>query len=192
VLREAVTQHAVYLPAGEWYEYATGKRFEGGRTHALPVTLESVPLFVRGGAFLFRQPVVQHTGQMAGQPLRVTAYPAARSQASFYEDEGEGFAYRDGGFARRTFSQVREAAATRIEGSAVEGRWRPAARALLVEVVGEAAPARVLLDGRPLARVAAEALAGAAEGWTADEAGVRVRFPDRAQAFTVTMERGGR
>jgi alpha-glucosidase len=190
VLREGVTRHSVYLPAGEWFEYATGARFEGGRQHTLPVTLESVPVFVRGGAFVFRQPVVQHTGEMAGQPLRVTAYPAPRSQAVFYEDEGEGFAYREGAYARRTFTQAREGRTTRIEGSAVEGRWRPAARMLVLEAAGQPAPARVLVDGQPLARLATDAPA-TASGWTADAAGVRVAIPDRAQAFAVTMESGG-
>ena len=36
------------------------------------MTLESIPIYVRGGAFLFQQPVLQHTGELAGQPLRVT------------------------------------------------------------------------------------------------------------------------
>jgi alpha-glucosidase len=192
VLREGVARHGVYLPAGEWYELATGTRFEGGREHSIPVTLESVPVFARGGAFLFRQPVVQHTGEMAGQPLRVTAFPAPRSQAVFYEDAGEGFDYRQGGSARRTFTQVREGGSARIEGSAVEGSWRPAPRALVIELQGQPEPSRVLLDGRPLARVEAAALASAAEGWSPDASGVTVRLPDRAQAFTVTMDSGGR
>ncbi len=192
VLREAATEHQVYLPAGDWFDYWTGKRYEGGRGHTIPVTMETLPLFVREGAFLFRQPVVQNTGEMAGQPLRVTAYPAARAQATFYEDEGEGFAYRDGGYARRTFSQVREGATTRVEAGAVDGRWRPQARALLVEVVGEAAPRRVLLDGRPLARLPEKDLGTAAAGWTvAADGTVRVKLADRAQAFAVTIERGG-
>ena len=55
-----------------------------GRPRAIrvPVTLESIPVFVRAGAFVFRQPVVQHTGEMAGQPLEVVVYPAAESSAS--------------------------------------------------------------------------------------------------------------
>jgi alpha-glucosidase len=190
VVTEAASTREVYLPAGSWFDYWSGRRFEGGRVHKMPVTIESLPLFVREGAFLFRQPVVQNTGEMPGQPLRVTAYPAARSQATFYEDEGEGFAYRDGAFARRAFSQAREDAATRIEVSAVEGSWRARPRALVIEVVGDPAPRRVLLDGRPLRRVKEKALAGAGEAWTvAADGSVRVTLPDRAQAVAVTLER---
>jgi alpha-glucosidase len=192
VLREAATEREVYLPAGAWFDYWTGKRFEGGRGHTVPVTMETLPLFVREGAFVFRQPVVQNTGEMAGQPLRVAVYPAARSQATFYEDEGEGFAYRDGGYARRTFSQSRTAAATRVEVGASEGRWRAPARALVLEVVGQAPPRSVSLDGRPVGKVSEKDLETAAEGWTAAGDGtVRVKLADRAQAFAVTIEPGG-
>ena len=69
VLREAVTEREVYLPAGDWYDYWTGRLVKGGQRLRVMVTLDSIPIFVRGGAFLFRQPVVQHTGEMAGQPL---------------------------------------------------------------------------------------------------------------------------
>jgi alpha-glucosidase len=192
VLREAVTEHQVYLPAGAWFDYWTGKRYQGGRGHSLPVTLETLPLFVREGAFVFRQPVVQNTGEMPGQPLRVAVYPAPQSQATFYEDEGEGFAYRDGGFSRRTFAQTRAAASTRVEVGAAEGRWRPQPRALQLDVVGQPAPRRVTLDGREMARVAEKDWDAAAEGWTvAGDGTVRVKLADRAQAFAVTMEPGG-
>ena len=66
VLREAVREREVYLPAGEWFDFWTGRPYAGGKAHRLPVTLESIPVFVRGGGFVFRQPVVQHTGEMAG------------------------------------------------------------------------------------------------------------------------------
>jgi alpha-glucosidase len=69
VLREEMPMREVYLPAGDWFDFWTGQRLAGGGSIRVPVTLESIPIFVRGGAFLFRQPVVQHTGQMAGQPL---------------------------------------------------------------------------------------------------------------------------
>ena len=69
VLREVAASRSFYLPKGMWTEVATGKRFEGGKGASMPVTLDSIPLFARAGAFVFRQPVVQSTSQMPGQPL---------------------------------------------------------------------------------------------------------------------------
>ena len=89
VLYEGANEREVYLPQGEWFDYWTGRRFAGGQTIHLPVTLDSIPMFVRGGGFIFRQPVIQNTGEMPGKPLRILIAPANESESSLYEDDGE-------------------------------------------------------------------------------------------------------
>ena len=155
----------------------------------MPVTIESLPIFVRAGAIVFRQPVVQHTGEMSGQPLLVSAYPAARSERSLYEDDGESTAYARGELSRRRFAQQRDAKAATLEIGAMEGRYRPAGRDLLLTFVGEAQTTRVLLDGRPLPRAEAFALARGGSGWAVSDAGTVVRTKDRPEALRVTVER---
>jgi len=185
VLREAQTERGVYLPAGDWYDYWTGRAVKGGRWIDVPVTIESIPMYVRAGAFLFTQPVVQNTGEMAGQPLRVSVYPAPRSSAELYEDDGESLDYEDGAFARRRFAQRRDAAGTTVEVSAATGSWQPAARDLVLRIRADAEPQRVLVDQAPLARAAKEGDAG----WTrSDDGFVELRMKDRMSAFTVALE----
>jgi alpha-glucosidase len=185
VLREGATEREVYLPAGEWYDYWTGRPVGGKRRLRVPVTLESIPIYVRGGAFLFQQPVLQHTGERAGQPLRVTAYPAASSEASYYEDDGESLDYRQGAFAKRRFAQRREATHHVVDVGPVEGSWRPAARDLVLRIRADGEPARVLVDGSPVARRAA----GTGTGFTFTEDGfVEIVLRDRPEAFAVTIE----
>ena len=189
VVREGATEREVYLPAGDWYDFWTGERHQGGRTHRLAVTLESIPAFVRAGGFLFRQPVVQHTGEMPGQPLIVEVYPSAQSSASLYEDDGESLDYTRGAFATRRFEQRREKGRTAIAGSAVAGSYRPAPRDLVLSVRLDASPKRVLLDGAPLPEIPVETAGGA--GWSTTKDGfVTVRFRDRALAFKLTIETG--
>ena len=189
VLREEAGDREVYLPAGDWYDYHRGWRFEGRRTHLVPVTMEAIPVFVRGGAFLFRQPVVQHTGEMAGQALRVAVFPAARSEASLYEDAGEGLGYRQGAYSRRRFVQTRDGDRVTIGVAAPEGSWRPAARDLVFELRGAGEPSRVTAGGAALARLDAERLATAPEGWSRTNQGVVVvKLRDRPEAFTFTVE----
>lgn len=88
VLRAEATERGVYLPAGDWYDFWNGRRHTGSTEIRVQVALESIPIYVRGGAFVFRQAVVQHTGELSGQPLHVYVYPAAESEASLYEDDG--------------------------------------------------------------------------------------------------------
>jgi alpha-glucosidase len=194
VLRESITTRSVYLPKGHWFDFWTGKRFEGGQGHNLPVTIASLPLFVRGGAFIFRQPVVQHTGQVSGLPLTVEVYPADGSDAWLYEDDGRSLAYQRGESMRRRFAQSRTASGTsvnqiRIDVGAPEGSYRPASRSLLIAVLTAAEPQRVTVDGAALARYSPSDLEKQATGWTVDARGfVVVKMPDRFASTTVLVE----
>lgn len=186
VLIEGATERDVYLPKCDWYDYWTGKLYHGGRIVTLPVTLNSLPLFVRAGAFIFRQPVVQNTGEMAGQPLRVLIAPAGQSGSTLYEDDGESLDYRKGGLLQREFSQFRNTSSLTIDISAAEGAYRPTARNLLLETWSEREPQAVsmacgpnLADPVSLPRLEPDALAAADSGWSFQNGLVTVKSSDR-------------
>ena len=189
VVREAARTRSVYLPAGDWHDFWTGRRLAGGRRVEVPVTLESLPIFVRAGGFVFRRPAVQHTGEIDGRPLDVWVYPAAQSEATLYEDAGQGFGYARGEFAERRFVQRRVAGATTLDVEAARGSWRPAARELRLRLLTDAAPRRVLLDAQPLPFFPEDALGAQAVGFTRTADGfVVVKLPDRFDAFRVSLE----
>jgi len=50
VLRPGVTERRVYLPAGRWTDYWTGRRLRGGRWITAEAPRQIIPLFVRTGA----------------------------------------------------------------------------------------------------------------------------------------------
>jgi alpha-glucosidase len=176
VLRAEVHDREVYLPEGDWYDFWTGRHEVGGRRLTVPVTIDSLPLFVRGGAFVFRQPVVQHTGAMAGQPLDVFVFPAEASEASFYEDDGE--TTRADLFTRRKFAQSRSGGPITIDVGAAEGLWRPQPRDLRLHVRTDLPVGHVLVDG---AAAPAQLWSAAGDGF------VLVTLPDRFDAFRVTL-----
>ena len=189
VVQEAATERSVYLPAGDWYDFWTGRRQVGPGTIRVPVTIESLPVFVRGGAFVFRQPVVQHTGEMSGQPLEVDVYPASGSEARLYEDDGETREYLKGAFLERRFGQRRAGGACTIEVGAAEGSWRPHPRELRLRVLFEGAPRRVLLGRETLPALTEESIARQPSGWMrAPDGFVVVKLADRFDAFQLTLE----
>ena len=193
VLREGEGVREAYLPKGEWFDFWTGAHYQGGAVVRVPVTMESLPIFARGGAFVFRQPVVQHTGEMAGQPLEVHVYPAATSEATLYEDDGETQQYRRQGFMRRSFTQTRNGdASAAIDVGAPEGSYRPKPRDLVVRVQWElrgTEPVRVTSGGAALTRYTSEELAAQATGWTMDNGFVVVKQRDTFAAMRVAIER---
>jgi alpha-glucosidase len=192
VLREGARERAVYLPAGTWYDYWTAKPYAGPTTVTIPVTLASIPIFVRGGAFVFRQPVVQHTGEMGGKPLQLAIYPASESTAWLYEDDGETLDYQRGIFLRRRFDARQMSSdrgvTTTVTISAAEGTYRPAARDLVVTVRSDREAQRVVVNGAALSRRNQSELDTAREGWTVDQNGsIVVKQPDRFEAITIEI-----
>jgi alpha-glucosidase len=196
ILHEGATEREIYLPKGEWFDYWTGKEFSGDQAIHVPVTLDSIPLFVRGGGFIFRQPVVQSTGQMTGNPLRVLIAPANESESSFYEDNGETLDYRKGDFMKRRFHQISGDREIIVDVSAPEGSYRPAPRDLVLEMrsdgepknvsvqIGTAQTNRILLP-----HLAVDALAKTSRGWAFADGLLTVKVNDHFESMHFTLER---
>jgi alpha-glucosidase len=190
VVRPGARERELYLPAGDWYDFWTGGDEPGGREVRRAVTLESLPLYVRAGAFVFRQPVVQHTGEMRGHGLQVDVYPAAESARTLYEDDGESLEYRQGAFLERDFRQQRTGETVTVEVGAPRGTYRPAPRDLVLRVRSLHRPGRVLVGGRPIAGSAAHSAARrGAPAWSWDPRGwATVRLRDGWEAVRVHLE----
>ena len=100
----------IYLPEGEWIDYWTGERLEGGRTitHQYPSDKAGL-LFARGGAILPMCPAPADGSRGAvidgKQPqssfdtLTVKIFPCGKSSYVLREDDGTSFAYKDGAWA---------------------------------------------------------------------------------------------
>ena len=64
----------VYLPAGDWYDFWTGKKHDGKQRIPLEVPLEQIPLFVKGGSILPLAEATLHTGDPNGRNIDVRVY----------------------------------------------------------------------------------------------------------------------
>jgi alpha-glucosidase len=188
VLNEAASRRGVYLPRGEWFDYWSGARYTGGKGIDLPVSLSSIPIFVRGGAFVFEQPVVQHTGEMAGNALDVALFPSGNSERWLYEDDGSSFDYRRGVSARRRFAAHKELSALVVEIGAPEGTYRPAPRPFFLRVRSQSESSRVSAGGVALSRMSAEELQKAERGWSVSDGTMTIKMPDRFERVEIRIE----
>jgi alpha-glucosidase len=134
ILRPGETARLVYLPAGVWYDFWTGKRYSGGGVIRVEAQLDTAPLFVRGGVVLPTGPEMNYVGERPFDPLRFEIYPDAegRASGSLYEDDGLTFAYRQGVIRRTEVSY----ADGEIVLSAPAGSYQTAARRLIFAVKG--------------------------------------------------------
>jgi hypothetical protein len=136
---------------------------------------------------------------MNGLPLQVTVFPATRSEATLYEDDGLTMQYTKGQFSKRRFTQTRTAdadgrdRATTITIAVPEGPYRPQARALVLSVRWTGEPRAVTVSGAPgaaIARLSPDDFERQASGWTSGDDGfVRIKFPDSFNPVSVVIER---
>jgi alpha-glucosidase len=180
VLHEGATQRGVYLPEGNWYNYWTGESYRGGQTIQIPVTLKTIPIFVRAGGFIFCQPIVQSTDEMPGNSLDVLVAPATSSKSVQYEDDGETVDYRHGNFMKREFSEVFDGQKATVAISAPDGAYRPAKRELLLQLWTDHAPKNVLLEtgASPIPLQELATTDTTASGWSFANGLLTIRTPD--------------
>ena len=90
---------SVYLPehnGGYWYDFWTGKAFEGGREQMQANTLDILPLYVKAGSILPLAEVKQYAMEYPDRELELRIYGGADASFLWYEDEGDSYRYEDG------------------------------------------------------------------------------------------------
>lgn len=125
----------VILPAGcEWYDLFTGERFAGGQTIRVHVTLDTIPVFIRGGSILPTVPVCRNTGEAAKAPLTLTVVPGADASFTLYEDTGDSYDYEKGQYSR-TLLHWDDAQKT-LSMEKEDTGWMPPEREIRVRIFG--------------------------------------------------------
>ncbi|WP_170327681.1 glycoside hydrolase family 31 protein [Ruegeria arenilitoris] len=104
VFEPGTTHRDVVLPEwpGGWWHLETNTWHPGGTRLELPVTLSSIPVFVKGGAVLpLSEDTSRATPELEGRRV-LMAFPAAQHGASYtswmYDDDGKSTAATDGQF----------------------------------------------------------------------------------------------
>ncbi|MCB1321174.1 MAG: hypothetical protein KDK34_13025, partial [Leptospiraceae bacterium] len=88
VMERGQRMRPVYLPDGDWYEFESGKKYQGGAEHILPAEPGYFPVFVRAGAILPLSPGGIHSADALSQPPILEIYPAAKMFGRMTTDDG--------------------------------------------------------------------------------------------------------
>ncbi len=173
VTQAGATNRRVYLPEGEWVDYWTDQIYSGGTTINADAPLETLLLFVRRGAIIPLQNVMNYSDEFPLDTLTLAIYPAAqRSSFTLYEDDGKTTAYRSGAFALTPFTCEVQPQAVTINIARSQGDYagKPKQRVYLTELHHlNHAPDSVTKNAAMLqAYASAEALQRGDEGWRYD------------------------
>ncbi|WP_218782870.1 TIM-barrel domain-containing protein [Streptomyces sp. BR123] len=199
VVSDTTVRDGIHLPAGTWTDYWTGKTYAGpGLLNGYRAPLDTLPLFVKGGAIVPMWPQMNHTGEKPVSVLTYDIHPRGASSFSLYEDDGLTRAHLSGAYARQQVDVTAPAAGSgtvTVSVGAPVGDYagKPAARGYAFTLHVASAPGRVAVDGSALARLTSKAAYDAAvTGWffdPADRGGILwVKSGTASGAFTVTAE----
>ena len=134
---ETLNPMDILLPPGDWYDYWSGHKIDGPHQFKAQPALEQLPVFVRAGAIIPEQPLVQSTAEIPQGPLELRVYPGPDCHGSLYWDQGENFDYLKGHFYRQSFTCETTAHGVTVNLSAVEGDYESWWKSVKVVVYGD-------------------------------------------------------
>ncbi len=135
ILRPGHEYRSVYIPAGTWFHYWTGKRIDGPAHILAHAPLGQPAFYVRANTALPLWPVSSSVEQATPDPLTLHLFLAEGSgQATLYEDAGNGYEYQQGVYARRTITCAVEVDEIRVSIGEQEGSYVPPRQHVRVEL----------------------------------------------------------
>jgi len=139
----------VWLPEGEWLEYATGTMLKGNQTLDRSFTMDEYPVYVKAGSII---PYYTNAKNLSGndQAVTVRVFPGAdKGEFTLYEDNGEDREYA-ATYATTKLSYSRSGNSLRVEIGARKGQYAdmPAQRCYSLALPCQAAPSSVKVNGK--------------------------------------------
>ena len=174
---ESPAAYTINLPGKGWYDYWTGKALDTDVTTETP-TLERLPVFVRPGAIIPKQPLVQSTMETPVGALELAVYPGDDCRGALYFDDGNSFAYKRGVFLRQNVTCQSDARGLTLNFDARQGSYKPWWTGYSVVIHGWTGGARLKLKGKVLSGVV-DAAAGT----------LTINLPDQAKATSIRIDR---
>jgi alpha-glucosidase len=134
----------ICLPGKGWYDYWTGRKVTAEKTSETP-RLDHLPVFVRPGAILPHQPLVQSTAETPKGPLSLDVYPGDDCSGELYLDDGVSVT---GPSLRQEITCISTPRGVSLHFAAREGSFRPWWKQIAVTVHG-ARSAHMLIADQP-------------------------------------------
>jgi alpha-glucosidase/alpha-D-xyloside xylohydrolase len=148
VFEKGASQRRTYLPQGQWWDYWTQTKVDGGREVVRDIDLQTLPLYVKAGSILPIGPIKQYADEKVADPLTLRVYPGADGRFSLYEDDGITYNYERGDFSKIECTWNDRDRALSL--TTTESKKPTLHRSLVIEVVGTSGSKSITLNNRPL------------------------------------------
>ncbi|MBW7475811.1 DUF4968 domain-containing protein [Paenibacillus oenotherae] len=170
VVTEAEPTKPVYLPQGTWIDYANGTVYEGGQTITHQVDLKNwtdIPLFIKKGAIIPSQPVMNYIGENKVDTVTVDVFPdTVQTSFHYYDDDGATYQYEQEHYFKQTLSAQQKDGGALFHASSKAGTYTPELQYYMVAIHGIAGKNVTINSSPALQADSLNSLAGLkGEGW---------------------------
>ena len=183
VTTEMVDAEEISLPPGEWYDFWTNAKLSSKEKFSLRPRLDEMPLYVRAGAIVPMQPLVQYTGEKPNGPLELRVYlPASTAgndcRGTLYQDDGHTFAYQKGEILRVNYSCQVSNESAKVSSTIDKNAFQPWWKSAKITVFGMAGAPKEVRVGDDVIRE-----------WRYDDSAhaVTLTVPDAAKNWSVRL-----
>jgi alpha-glucosidase len=193
--------YTVEFPTAVWYDYWTGKRVQGSPapkpkpddaglgvpsspaslvplTLNVVPTLDTIPVFVRGGAIVPMQPLTQYTSETPQGPLTLRVYEGPDCRGHLYLDDGESFDYQHGDDLRMQFTCAQTPEGLQVKISPHEGTYPAWWKQIRLQVYGWTPKQNTAQDSAVSGRLPVQP----------DGNGFVATVPDNGKGMTITLK----
>lgn len=194
VVEPGLKRMHIELPQGVWYHFWTGTRINGGRRVQVNSTLESIPIFVRGGSVIPRVPAVNTTRDYSSRKLTLHTYLPGNDGTfggQMFEDDGYTYdTYERGEFELLHFEGLQQLGTTSLRLHRSGDGWNGMPESRMVEVVLYGVNKRlrdIQFDERKLPLLQRNEQKGIKSGfWQNDDGDWHIRFVWHGNDATLT------
>jgi len=112
----------IYLPHGIWYNLYNGQKYAGAQVHTIDTPREVLPVFVKESAVIPMQMPGQFVGDEKSDTIDLHLFAGYTTyQGYLYSDDGNTYAFENGGFEKRSLKH--DGASKALYIGASEGDW---------------------------------------------------------------------
>jgi alpha-glucosidase (family GH31 glycosyl hydrolase) len=150
IVEAGANSRKVILPVGNWYEFWSDKRIEGGREIEYPVKADVLPIFVRAGAILPMGSSLEFiSDEQPFDPLELHFWPSFNGKLEFIEDDGQTRSYLEGLFSSLPIQAAQNGTKVNIKIGPAFGKYPGEAPQRKINVIlhGVPEPKKVAING---------------------------------------------
>jgi alpha-glucosidase len=163
VMEPGMDRRMAYIPAGDWWDWWTGEKVQGGRHAIVSGPFGQPPLFVRAGAVVPMQRPLQYTDEAVIEETILDVWPGKELKGVLVEDDGASRQWMKGAESRIDFSGSASSTDLILRIGAPQGPYRGARKTWRIRLHGVGDRVRKVQSGSDV--VAFESRKGVAE-WT--------------------------